>query len=99
VIGKGAPRSPLIGAYAMPGLSAQAQLVRFDGMGFAVSAGSACASGSMKPSHVLAAMGLDEELAARVIRVSFSLTTSEAEIQAFGDAWASLAADTPRRAA
>jgi cysteine desulfurase len=99
VIGKGARRSPLIGAYAMPGLSAQAQLVRFDGMGFAVSAGSACASGSMKPSHVLAAMGLDEELAARVIRVSFSLTTSEAEIQAFGDAWASLAADTPRRAA
>lgn len=99
VIAAAAPRSPLIGAYAMPGMSAQAQLVRFDGLGFAVSAGSACASGSMKPSHVLAAMRLDPDLAARTIRVSFSLDTPERDVTAFADAWIALATEAARRAA
>ena len=83
----------------MPGLSAQAQLVRFDGLGFRVSAGSACASGSMKPSHVLSALGLDSQVAANVIRVSFSFETSEGEVDAFAGAWLALAAEAAKRAA
>ncbi len=81
-----------IHAIAMPGMSATAQVMRFDMMGVAVSQGSACSSGSMKTSAVLAAMGVEPEVAARTIRVSLGWNTTEAELQAFGEAWAGLAA-------
>lgn len=63
VIAKDAPRSPAIGAYAMPGVASASQLVQLDLAGISVSAGSACSSGSMKPSRVLAAMGVPGEIA------------------------------------
>ena len=93
------PRSPLIGAYAMPGMSAAAQLMRLDALGFAVSAGSACSSGSMRPSHVLAAMRVPEDVAARTIRVSFGWSTTEDEVHRFIAAWIALAREARRRAA
>lgn len=99
IIGSGATRSPYIGSYAMPGLTAAAQLVRFDSLGFAVSAGSACASGSLKPSHVLEAMSLDPAIAANVVRVSFAPETGEEDVAAFADAWAALAGKRASRAA
>lgn len=86
VIAAGSPRSPAIGAYAIEGVSAAALLVQLDLAGFAVSAGSACSSGSMKRSHVLTAMGLAPELADRVIRISFGPKTSEAEVDAIAAA-------------
>ena len=55
----------------MPGVPAAAQMMQLDLAGIAVSAGSACSSGSLKTSHVLAAMGMAEEAAREVIRVSF----------------------------
>ena len=82
----------LIHAIAMPGMSATAQVMRFDMMGFAVSQGSACSSGSMKTSAVLAAMGVEPDVAARTIRVSFGWNTTEAEVEAFAAAWTGLAA-------
>lgn len=90
VVAAGSPRLPTIGAYRMPGRSANAQLIRFDAMGFAVSAGSACSSGSLKASHVLTAMGI--EGAGEVIRVSLGRETTAAEIDAFVAAWRSIAA-------
>lgn len=90
VIGDGSSRHPAIGAYRMPGTSANAQLVQFDLAGFAVSAGSACASGSLKPSHVLTAMGLDETAVREVVRVSFGRDTTEADVDAFAAAWRSV---------
>lgn len=87
VVGADSPRHPAIGAYRMPGTSANAQLVQFDLAGFAVSAGSACASGSLKPSHVLTAMGWDEGALREVVRVSFGRTTSEADVDAFAAEW------------
>lgn len=87
VVGEGSLRHPAIGAYRMPGTSANAQLVRFDLAGIAVSAGSACASGSVKPSHVLTAMGWDETALREVVRVSFGRTTTEAEVDAFAAEW------------
>ena len=87
IVAEGAQRHPAIGAYRMPGVSANAQLVRFDLAGFAVSAGSACASGSLKPSHVLTAMGWDESALREVVRVSFGRTTTEAEVDAFAAEW------------
>jgi len=83
--------TPFIRAVAMPGLSGQAQLMRFDMAGIAVSQGSACSSGTMKRSHVLTAMGLADELADRTIRVSFGWTTTRAEVERFCETWLAIA--------
>lgn len=99
VVGAGAPRHPAIGSYRMPGVAATVQLIRLDLAGVAVSAGSACSSGSMKPSHVLAAMGWQEPALREVVRVSFGATTSEADIDAFITAWRAIAREARSRAA
>jgi cysteine desulfurase len=87
VVGADAPRIATIGAYAMPGVASAAQLVQLDLAGISVSAGSACSSGSMKPSRVLAAMGIAPEIAASVIRVSFGPSTSDADVDRFLAEW------------
>ena len=56
-------------------------------MGFAVSAGSACSSGSLKPSRVLAGFGIEPEVAKRTIRVSLGWSTTQADLDAFLAAW------------
>jgi len=60
--------------------------------------GSACSSGSMKPSHVLAAMGWDEAAGREVIRVSFGRATTDAEVDAFIAAWRQMARTSRRLA-
>ena len=82
-------RVPSVAAYRMPGKSANAQLIRFDALGMAVSAGSACSSGSLRPSHVLGAIGYPH--AAEVIRVSIGRETTRAEIDRFIAAWQQVA--------
>ncbi len=92
------PRHPAIGSYRLRGSAAAAQLILLDSAGFAVSAGSACSSGSMKPSHVLAAMGWDQAAGREVIRVSFGRTTTEGEVDALIAAWRQMARTTRRAA-
>ncbi len=87
VVAQDSARIAAIGAYRMPGTSSAAQLIRFDAMGIAVSAGSACSSGSLKPSHVLGAIGMDEKPASEVIRVSIGRETRESDIVRFLAAW------------
>ena len=99
IVARGAPRLPTIASYRMPGMAAAAQLIRFDMAGFAVSAGSACSSGSLRPSHVLAAMGMDEAAAGEVIRVSFGRTTRREDVWRFADQWRQIAEDAKVRAA
>jgi cysteine desulfurase len=94
VVAAAAPRHPAIGSYRMIGTGAAAQLIRFDLAGISVSAGSACASGSMKPSHVLAAMGWAEAASREVVRVSFGRSTSEADVTRFVQAWRQTARET-----
>ena len=94
VVAAAAPRHSAIGSYRMPGVASAAQLIRFDLAGISVSAGSACASGSMKPSHVLAAMGWTEAASREVVRVSFGRTTSEADVNRFIQAWRQAARET-----
>ncbi|WP_156839345.1 cysteine desulfurase family protein [Novosphingobium aquimarinum] len=98
VVAPDAPRCPTIGAVRMPGVAAAVQLIRFDSAGIAVSAGSACSSGSMRPSHVLAAMGLDEKAASEVIRVSIGPETREADILRFLENWREMAGSPKARA-
>jgi cysteine desulfurase len=75
-------------AVASERISAAAMVIKLDAMGFAVSAGSACSSGTLKPSRALAAFGIDPQVAARTVRVSLGWTTTVSELEAFADAWA-----------
>lgn len=77
-------------ALAHPSLSAQALLIRLDAMGFAVSAGSACSSGTLKKSRVLDAFGVADDVAARTIRVSMGWSTTPDELEQFIAAWRTL---------
>lgn len=83
--------TPYIQAVAMGGVSAEAQVMRFDMAGIAVSKGSACSSGTMKRSRVLTAMGIPDELADRTIRVSFGWTTTRREVERFCEVWLDMA--------
>lgn len=96
IVARDAPRIPTIASYRMAGLSARAQLIRFDLAGISVSAGSACSSGSLRTSHVLGAMGWDEVAAGEVVRVSFGPATREADIDRFLQVWTAMAERPPR---
>jgi cysteine desulfurase len=97
VVAAGPPRIATIACYRMPGVTGAAQMMQMDLAGIAVSAGSACASGSLKTSHVLSAMGWSEDKAREVIRVSFGRNTSESDVDALLGEWRALAGK--RRAA
>lgn len=77
-------------AVASPKVSANAMLVRMDGRGFAISAGSACSSGTLKSSRVLAGFGVDPDVAKRTVRISLGWNTTAAELDAFAYAWREL---------
>jgi len=91
IVGDGAPRIPTIGAVALPGASNASLLVQFDLAGIAVSAGSACASGAMKGSAVLAAMKVPPDIAGATLRISFGPRTSEADVERFLAEWGRIA--------
>ena len=91
VVAEDAPRIATIGSVALPGGSNASLLVQLDLAGIAVSAGSACSSGKMKASDVLAAMGVPHEVAGGFIRVSFGPHTSETEVDRFLDEWRKIA--------
>ena len=83
----------------MPGVASASQLVQLDLAGISVSAGSACSSGSMKSSRVLAAMGMPGEIAGAVIRVSFGPSTTEADVDRFLAEWRKIAGRAKAQAA
>ena len=56
---------------------------QLDAAGFEVSAGSACSSGSMDPSHVLSAMGIGREQALGALRISFDDRVNPADLDDF----------------
>lgn len=87
LIGSGAPRLPNTSSIAMPGLAAETLVIKMDLAGVAISAGAACSSGKVGQSPVLAAMGLNPEIAGSAIRVSLGPGTTEADIAAFLAAW------------
>ena len=73
-------RVPNVSNLSFAGVDGESLLIALDLQGIAVSTGSACASGSLEPSHVLTAMGLTREEVRGSLRVSLSALTTRAEI-------------------
>ena len=91
IFGANAPRLPNTTLFAVPGVKAETAIIAFDLNGIAVSSGSACSSGKVQTSHVLAAMGADPVLVRGGVRVSLGWTTTEADVDRFLEAWNVLA--------
>jgi len=76
-------RVPSNANFCFRNVEGESILLMLDLEGIAVSTGSACASGSLEPSHVLIAMGISEEIAHGSIRVTLGRFTTEKEINKF----------------
>ena len=85
-----AARLPNTTLFSVPGMKAETAVIAFDLEGVAVSSGSACSSGKVSPSHVLAAMGVPEALGRGAIRVSLGYATSDGDVGTILKAWEKL---------
>jgi cysteine desulfurase len=97
--GAAAPRLPNTLAFAAPGAAAATLLIALDLAGVAVSSGSACSSGKVTSSHVLAAMGIEPGLAAGAIRVSVGWASRDEDVDRFVAALGEALAGLRRRRA
>jgi len=87
IFAAGAPRLPNTTLFAVPGIKAETAIIAFDLNGIAVSSGSACSSGKVQASHVLAAMGAEPALAQGAVRVSLGWSTRETDVERLLNAW------------
>jgi cysteine desulfurase len=84
--GQSASRLPNTVSFSLPGVPGETLAIALDVAGFAVSTGSACAAGSVKPSHVIRAMGLPEDGARGAVRISVGWSTTEEDVDRFLEA-------------
>jgi cysteine desulfurase len=96
IFGAGSPRLPNTLCIAMSGVPAATQVIALDLAGVMVSAGAACSSGKVRPSHVLRAMGATAEEAASAIRISLGWDSRAADIDHLVEAWGALYARAGR---
>lgn len=89
IFGQRAPRLANTTFFAIPGVKAETAQIGFDLAGVAVSAGSACSSGRVGPSHVLKAMGRDGDGG---LRVSIGRRTTSQDVELFASALAQILA-------
>ena len=82
-----ANRLPNTSCLSMPGVQSEMQVMGLDLAGVAVSAGSACSSGKVEPSHVLTALGLPPEDTGCAIRVSFGWGSKKSDVEKFVSVW------------
>lgn len=87
IFGSGVSRLVNTCNLTMPGVASDRQIIAFDLAGIALSAGSACSSGKVEPSHVLAAMGVAENEANSAIRISLGSTNTIQDIEMFLSVW------------
>ncbi|HEU4708001.1 MAG TPA: cysteine desulfurase family protein [Methylophilaceae bacterium] len=83
IFGGQSERLPNTSFFAFPDMEGETLVVALDRKGFAVASGSACSSDSTEPSHVLLAMGVEEDLARGAVRVSLGKDNTSAQIEAF----------------
>jgi cysteine desulfurase len=89
--GRGAPeRAPHIVSVSVPGTDSESMLMALDLRGIGCSAGSACQSGSITPSHVLSAIGVSPEVASAAIRMSIGSLTNDACIDRVAEVFPAL---------
>ncbi len=88
IFGVGAVRLANTSAFAVPGISAETLLIALDLAGFAVSSGSACSSGKVQASHVLATMGVKPHIATGALRVSLGWNSAGEDVDAFCETFA-----------
>lgn len=98
VHGRGGPRAPHIVNVSVPGTDSESLLMALDLRGVACSAGSACQSGSVSPSHVLAALGVRPDLASAAIRMSLGTLSTDEGVARVGELFPALV-EKARRAA
>ncbi len=94
--GRGSPRAPHIVNVSVPGVDSESMLMALDLRGIACSAGSACQSGSITPSHVLSAIGVAPDLASAAIRMSLGALTTDACIDRVAELFPALVAKARR---
>jgi cysteine desulfurase len=87
IFGDRAPRLPNTSLVAVPGTKAETALIAFDLNGIALSSGSACSSGKVQASHVLAAMGVEPALARAALRISLGWETNDSDLDLCLNAW------------
>ena len=87
-VGNGVTRLPNTLCIATPGWKGETQVMQMDLAGYAISAGSACSSGKLRASRVLAAMGFDDVTAASAIRISLGPETTDEDVTGFARVWA-----------
>ena len=87
VFSKDAKRLPNTTCLSMPGVQSEMQVMGLDLAGVAVSAGSACSSGKVEPSHVLAALGLPSEDVGCAIRISFGWGSKKSDVEKLVSVW------------
>jgi len=85
--------------FALEGLTSETLVMALDLSGIAVSAGSACSSGKVSRSHVLAAMGVETHISKGVLRVSFGWQSTVADSEKLVAEWGRLAKNKPQVAA
>lgn len=91
VHGEGARRVAGVSCFGAEGLASETQVMGLDLTGFAVSAGSACSSGKVKPSRVLKAMNPFDDTARSAIRASFGWASRPEDFDALAEAWIKVA--------
>ena len=87
IFAEGADRLPQTLCFGVSEMSAETLVIGLDLEGVAISSGSACSSGKVGPSHVLAAMGVSPDVARSAIRVSFGWGTTEKDLDTFQSAF------------
>ncbi|MEM6635011.1 MAG: cysteine desulfurase family protein [Pseudomonadota bacterium] len=98
-VGYSSNRLPNTSCFALPGWKGETQVMQMDLAGYAVSAGSACSSGKVKSSRVLAAMGYGPDVAGAAIRVSLGPGSQREDVLRFAEVWRQKAARYRARAA
>jgi cysteine desulfurase len=89
--GRDAKRAPHVLSVSVPGTDSESMLMALDLKGIAASGGSACQSGSINPSHVLAAMGVRADIAGAAVRMSIGCLTTDACIDRVAEVFPALA--------
>ncbi len=97
ILGETASRVANTSCFALPGWRSEMQLMQLDLQGVCVSSGSACSSGKVAHSHVLAAMGLPNDVQDSALRVSLGWNSLESELNSCAEIWTQLAQSAIRK--